>query len=72
MKVMVLGGCGTQGKTAVYDLAGSNAVEEVICADTNIEGLQAISGFIDMSKVRSVSLDANDAGSLEQIGRAHV
>lgn len=69
MKVMVLGGCGTQGKTAVYDLAGSNAVEEVICADTNIEGLQAISGFIDMSKVRSVSLDANDAGSLERLYR---
>ena len=69
MKVMVLGGCGTQGKTAVYDLAGSNAVEEVICADTNIEGLQAISGFIDMSKVRSVSLDANNAGSLERLYR---
>lgn len=66
MKILVLGGCGIQGKTAVYDLARVAAVEEVICADVNLEGIKAIEDFVDMSKVRSVVLDVNDS---EKMGR---
>jgi lysine 6-dehydrogenase len=37
LRVLVLGGCGIQGKAAVLDLAGSPAVERVICADADLE-----------------------------------
>ncbi len=33
MKVLVLGGCGIQGRTALHDLASDDQVTEVICAD---------------------------------------
>jgi len=69
MKVLVLGGCGIQGKSAVMDLAGTRAVEQVICADANIEGIKAVSDFIDMSKVRTESLDAGDSASLDRLFR---
>lgn len=65
MKVLVLGGCGIQGKTAVYDLAGSPAVDEVICADANPAGIGDIADFTDMSKVRTVSLEAGDSDRLD-------
>jgi saccharopine dehydrogenase-like NADP-dependent oxidoreductase len=64
VKVLVLGGCGIQGKTAVFDLAGSTDVERVICADVNLEGIKAIAGFIDMTKVHTAALDAGDPASL--------
>lgn len=73
MKVLVLGGCGIQGKTAVFDLAGSTDVERVICADVNLEGIKAISGFIDMTKVHTAALDAGDPASLDPLfGQADV
>ena len=67
MRVLVLGGCGIQGKAAVFDLAGTASVERVICADVNLEGIKEMSGFIDMSKVRTASLDAGDPQSLERL-----
>ena len=69
MKILVLGGCGIQGRTAVFDLAGSKAVEAVICADVNPEGIKEISGFVDMSKVRTESLDAGDSENLDRLFR---
>ena len=69
MKVLVLGGCGIQGKAAVIDLARTAAVEEVICADANIDGIRDIETFIDKAKVRNVSLDAADAVSLDRLFR---
>jgi len=69
MRVLVLGGCGIQGKAATVDLSGSPAVERVICADASLEGLRDISDFIDKTKVRSASLDAGDSESLERLFR---
>ncbi len=69
MRVLVLGGCGIQGKAAVVDLAGSPAVERVICADADLGGLGDISDFIDMTKVRTATLDAGDSESLEHLFR---
>ncbi len=69
MRVLVLGGCGIQGKTAVYDLTGTADVERVICADVNPDGIREISDFVDMSKVRTESLDAGDAERLDQLFR---
>lgn len=69
MRVLVLGGCGIQGRTAVFDLAGTPAVERVICADVNLEAIKAISGFADMSKVRTESLNAGDSENLDRLFR---
>jgi lysine 6-dehydrogenase len=69
LKVLVLGGCGIQGKTAVYDLARAASVEAVICADVNLEAIGDIAGFTDMAKVRTVFLDANDNDSLDRLFR---
>lgn len=67
MKVLVLGGCGIQGRTVVSDLAGSPGVEEVICADIRLDDLSLIADFTEMSKVRPVILDAADHDSLVEL-----
>jgi saccharopine dehydrogenase-like NADP-dependent oxidoreductase len=67
LKILVLGGCGIQGRAAVFDLAKRTNVTEVICADANLDGIRDISGFIDMDKVRTVSLDAGDPESLDRL-----
>ncbi len=69
MRVLVLGGCGIQGKAAMVDLSGSATVERVICADASLEGLRDISDVIDPTKVRTASLDAGDSESLERLFR---
>lgn len=71
MRILVLGGCGIQGRTAVYDLARSEKVNEVICADTRLDGLDLIKDFSDMSKVQPVVLNAADLDNLVDLfGRA--
>ncbi len=69
MRVLVLGGCGIQGKTAVFDLTGSPNIEEVICADAQVDAFGEIAGFMDMRKVRTVSLNAGNSEELEQMLR---
>lgn len=64
MRISVLGGCGIQGRTAVYDLVRSEAVEEVICADAELGALDLIKGFCDISKVQSEVVNAADADNL--------
>jgi lysine 6-dehydrogenase len=67
LKILVLGGCGIQGRTAVYDLACSENVKEVICADANLAGFDRIKDFPGMSKVQPVTLDAADPSNLVQL-----
>ena len=69
MRVLVLGGCGIQGKAAVFDLAKGPDVQEVICADANFEALDEISAFVDMAKIRTESLDASNPEDLERLFR---
>ena len=69
MKVLVLGGCGIQGKAAVYELAGNAAVEAVICADARPEGIDELAAFADMAKIRPVGLDASDPKPLAELFR---
>jgi saccharopine dehydrogenase-like NADP-dependent oxidoreductase len=69
VRVLVLGGCGIQGKTAVYDLAKTKAVDRVICADVNLEPIKEMSDFIDMSRVRTESLDVGDSERLDRLFR---
>lgn len=59
MKVLVLGGCGIQGRTVLYDLAADSDIDEIICADIRFEGLDKISPFMDMGKITTCVVDAS-------------
>lgn len=69
MKIVVLGGLGIQGRAAILDLAESDSVSEVICADLDVDGsrfqlpYQKAEG-IDHDKVRMVNLDASSVNDL--------
>lgn len=73
LRILVLGGCGIQGKAAVFDLARSPEVDEVICADLDPDGIGSLSEAIDMAKVRREPVDAGDSDQLVRLCRqAHV
>lgn len=64
MKVLVLGGCGIQGRTALHDLASDRAISEIICADTRFDELSKIENFTDMGKITTAELDAGNKSDL--------
>lgn len=64
MKILILGGCGIQGRTAVYDLARDPEVQEILCADLNFAPLDAIRPFTPMEKIRTEILDARQKENL--------
>jgi len=64
MKFLVLGGCGIQGRTVLHDLASDNEVSEIVCADIRFDELSKIENFTDMSKIRTVTVDAQDSSVL--------
>jgi lysine 6-dehydrogenase len=67
LRILVLGGCGIQGRTAVYDLARSENVKEIICADARLAAFDRIKDFPGMSKVQPVVLDAADPNNLVKL-----
>ena len=69
MRILVLGGCGIQGRTAVSDLAGSKDVTEIICADANLDALDLIRDFPGMAKVRPEVFDAAHPQNLIELIR---
>jgi saccharopine dehydrogenase-like NADP-dependent oxidoreductase len=64
VKILVLGGSGIQGRAAVYDLVCSQGVKRVICADARLEGLDQLKRVIDMTRVRSIEVDATKLDQL--------
>ena len=64
MKIAVLGGLGMQGRAAVHDLAGSEAVEAIICADNRLD---AIDDMADLPKVAITELDATSPDRLQAL-----
>ena len=64
MKILVLGGCGIQGRTALYDLASDFAVSEIICADIRFDELSKIKDFTDMEKITTAKIDAQNKSDL--------
>ncbi len=64
MKVLVLGGCGIQGRTAIYDLSLDKNVSRIICADIGFDNLKKIDKFADMSKITTLTLNALDKKTL--------
>lgn len=64
MKVAVLGGFGMQGRAAVNDLARSEGVETVVCADNR---LGAKDDMADLHKVAITELDATSPDRLQAL-----
>lgn len=69
MKILVLGGCGIQGRTAMYDLASDPDVTHIICADIKFDELDKIKNFTDMSKITTVTVDAQNIEALLKLYR---
>ncbi len=67
MKILVLGGCGIQGRAAVHDLTKNNEVESIIVADADTRNIELIRGVSDLSKVRVEQIDAADRRCLDTL-----
>ena len=63
MNVLVLGGCGIQGRASLYDLSKNVNVDQITCADIQPELIHSFD-FIDKSKIQIVRIDANDQNAL--------
>jgi saccharopine dehydrogenase-like NADP-dependent oxidoreductase len=60
MKIVVLGGAGMMGCIASNDLAHSQAVDEVVIADLNLERAREVSALIGSSKISIEQADVRD------------
>jgi len=63
VKVLVLG-CGLQGRAVVHDLAASEAVERVVCADVDIEAARSACAHAGSDRLQAACLDAGDPAAL--------
>ena len=63
-RLVVLGGCGAVGSTAVRMLAGTDYFDEYVVADRDIEAARKLSSELGSDKVKALELDADDAQSL--------
>jgi lysine 6-dehydrogenase len=66
MKVLVIG-CGLQGRAVVHDLAASDAVEQVTCADVDLQMAQTVCEHAGGNKLRAVALEAGDDAALSRL-----
>ena len=72
MKIVVFGGLGSQGKGALLDLAQSADVDEIICADANLEGWADFAAAVDTTKITPVKIDASAKDSLVALLKQNV
>jgi saccharopine dehydrogenase-like NADP-dependent oxidoreductase len=63
-RLVVLGGCGAVGSTAVRMLAGTDYFDEYVVADRDIEAARKLSSELGPDKVKALELDADDPQSL--------
>lgn len=59
MNVLVLGGCGIQGKGALYDLSHNPSIDRIICADLDPEHIYSVN-YIQHDRIIPVHLNAQD------------
>jgi len=64
MKIAVLGGLGAQGRGALQDLVQSSIVDQIICADANLDGWNDFSAKVDTEKVLPIEIDASSKKAL--------
>jgi saccharopine dehydrogenase (NAD+, L-lysine-forming) len=62
-RLVILGGCGAVGSTAVRSLSATEYYDEYVIADKDIEAARKLSAELG-GKVKAVELNADDAGSL--------
>jgi len=67
MKIVVLGGCGTVGATAVGDLVSDDTFSEIVVVDKNIEKARGLVSKLDSDKLSAVFVDVADAKSLRKV-----
>lgn len=63
MKVLVLGGCGIQGKAALFDLSKREWVSAIVVADISPDSIRDLT-YVDQSKTRLEKMDLNDQEAL--------
>ncbi|MEE9528922.1 MAG: saccharopine dehydrogenase NADP-binding domain-containing protein, partial [Dehalococcoidia bacterium] len=66
-KIIVLGGCGTVGSTAVKTLASNDEFSEVVIGDFNIEKANELVAQLGSKKVSAVKVDAEDEKSIKDV-----
>ncbi len=66
MNVLVLGGCGIQGRAALYDLSRNNDVGQITCADIQPELVRSFD-FMDTTKIQILRIDASDPIALTSV-----
>jgi saccharopine dehydrogenase (NAD+, L-lysine-forming) len=64
-KLVVLGGCGAVGGTAVRTLAATGYYDEYVVADKELDMAKKLSSELGPEKVKAVELDADDPQSLQ-------
>jgi len=69
MKVLVLGGCGLQGRAILHDLSRSPGVTEVVCVDVHDDGLVAFQRHLNMNLITFRRVDVRDRGALADLMR---
>jgi saccharopine dehydrogenase-like NADP-dependent oxidoreductase len=63
MKVLVLGGCGIQGRAALFDLTKHGWASTIVVADMFPDRIQGLS-YLDHLKIMAVRIDADDQEAL--------
>jgi lysine 6-dehydrogenase len=71
MNVLVLGGCGIQGKGALFDLSKNPIVDRIICADMDPERIHS-ANYIQREKIIPVHLDAQDKSAIISLMKQQV
>ena len=64
-KLVVLGGCGAVGSTAVRTLAATDYYDEYVIADKELDMAKKLSSELGPDKVKAVELNADDPQSLQ-------
>ncbi|MCF6266981.1 MAG: saccharopine dehydrogenase NADP-binding domain-containing protein [Desulfuromusa sp.] len=72
MKIVVFGGLGSQGRGALLDLVNSAAVDEIICADANLDSWDSFAATVDTKKITPIKIDASSTDVLIQLLRQDV
>jgi saccharopine dehydrogenase-like NADP-dependent oxidoreductase len=65
-RLVVLGGCGAVGSTAMRYLAATDYYDEYVVADKDIEAARKLSAELGEGKVKAVELNADDPDSLRE------
>jgi saccharopine dehydrogenase-like NADP-dependent oxidoreductase len=69
MKIAVLGGLGLQGRAALLDLARSERVRQVVCAENNLKDWDRLAAFADVGKITPVRVDGSSKQALAEFFR---